>query len=432
MDVARISRVRGLTVISLLSSLLALSACGITNTFSSNSDSQATDSCAGTAIPNSFIVKWKNGAITQENAENREALERDIIAPNRDQIDYAENDHIIHTAPIPVEQIAAIVTQSSAANSWGQTKVSAQTAWSENALGNGVIVAVVDSGADITHPQLKNQLAVNPNEILNGIDDDKNGYIDDINGWDFSGIDPSNPSFNGTGAITDGAGHGTHVSGIILADSSAGPVQGLATQAKLLPLRFMDANGDGLVSNAVLAINYAVARGAKVINASWGGGGCTRTLQQAILNAGAKGVMFISASGNGDSVGRGLNLDTSPVFPAAYGISTQITVGSSGSTDVMSGFSNYSSTLVNILAPGEQIYSTWPGGNTAILDGTSMATPFVSGAAAILMSYRPKATVDQIRTALLNSVDVFGYPTSSGGRLNIAKALVALAQVVQP
>ena len=431
MDVAGAFRLRGLAIISLSFPLVALSACGLNNTITNDSQVQA-DSCATTAVPNSFIVKWKSGAITQENAENREALERDLIRPNKSEIDYAENDHTIHVAPVPILRDATVTAPSAVATNWGQTKVSAQAAWSQNLFGDGVIVAVVDSGADITQPQLKNQLAINPNEVVNGVDDDSNGYIDDVNGWDFSTIDPSNPTYRGSPNVTDGAGHGTHVSGIILADPAAGPVQGLAQKAKLLPLRFMDANGDGLVSNAVLAINFAVARGAKIINASWGGGGCTKSLQQAIANAGSKGVMFISASGNGDSYGRGLDLDTNPVYPAAYGISSQITVGSANSSDVMSGFSNFSPVLVNLLAPGEQIYSTWPGGITAILDGTSMATPFVSGAAAILWSYRPKATLNQVRTALLSSVDGFGYPASSGGRLNIASALTALGQVVQP
>ena len=184
--------------------------------------------CTGTALPNQYIVKWKNGDLTRETAASREALVRDVIAPNQARIEYFEPNHRIRITPPSQFQAESVVAQS---NDWGQTIVDASGAWNAGAFGDGVIVAVVDSGADITHPQLANQLAANPGETgtdasgrdkaSNGVDDDGNGLIDDAYGYDFVASAPLKD---------DGNGHGTHVSGIILADPAKGMVKGIRVQ----------------------------------------------------------------------------------------------------------------------------------------------------------------------------------------------------------
>jgi len=378
--------------------------------------------CSTTAIPNQFVINWKDGTTTVERATDRETLRRELLEPNADDIDFAEQDYVVKldrpaiamATPPPVE------TQD-----WGQRKIGAPEAWAQGAEGEGVIVAVIDSGVDITHPQLSSRLAINAGETgtdeaghdkaTNGIDDDGNGLIDDVFGYDFDQMVPD---------VTDGAGHGTHVAGIILADHTKGSVKGVAPKAQLLPLDFMDDDGEGNLSDAIQAMDYAASRGAKIINASWGGAPCSESLSKAIQRLAAQGVLFVSASGNS-----GRNLDQFPEYPAAYGLSNQLTVGASVQRDITADFSNYSFSLVNLLAPGDLIYSTYPTDSAKYLSGTSMATPFVAGAAAVLWGLRPNATLAQIRTAIINSVDKGNYATASRGRLNLAKAITEILQL---
>jgi subtilisin family serine protease len=183
-----------------------------------------------------------------------------------------------------------------------------------------------------------------------------------------------------------------------------------------------------------LALDYAVnKRGAKIINASWGSESCSDSLKLALSGLEAKGVMFIAAAGNGDdNTGIGYNLDFRQLFPAAYPINGQITVGAIRSDGAMTGFSNFSQTLVHLLAPGWHIWSTYPGGGLYRMDGTSMATPFVTGAAAVVWSYRPKATVAQVKAAILAGVNPGHYSVSSGGYLNVRRALDEIAKTVAP
>lgn len=418
MEVARARSLRAFTYLSF--ALLGACSNNVETTASdfSNALRNPQAQCESTAVPNQFLVGWKDGSFSVEKAKDREDFIKKM-EPYKDQIDFAENDQIIRIEKPPAPAVSASVTTMSDTTTWGQDMVAAPDVWAQGVLGEGVTVAVIDSGVDLTHPQLQNQLYTNPGEIPdNGIDDDDNGLIDDVHGYDFAAD---------TGHVTDGTGHGTHVAGIIAADHNTGSVKGLAPKAKILALDFMNDAGEGQISNAIIAMYYAASQGAKVINASWGGAPCSKNLRNAIQALASEGVLFISASGNGDSRGIGLNLDVDPEYPAAFGLSNQITVGASSSRDYMAGFSNYSRTLVGLLAPGVGIYSTYPGNRIRALDGTSMATPFVSGAVALLMSAHPEASSAQIRSAILDSVDPGNYPVSSGGRLNIKKALTALS-----
>lgn len=418
-----------------LAGCLFLSACGYeVSSPSVGGVNKATDACASSVVPNKYIVHWKDGSNSIEHSKNERSLTENLIAPNRDQIDFVEHDFKVHIHESTiVENVTA--TSSTVPDSWGQERVGASDAWSL-AKGEGVIVAVIDTGVALNHPQLKNQLAINASEVVNGIDDDKNGYIDDVSGFDFMSRTPKvqdNPK---------ATHHGTHVSGIILGEHlTMNPsIKGMAPAAKLLPLSFLDDFGDGDISDAVDAMSYAASRGAKIINASWGGEGCSKLLEGAVKGLESKGVLFIAAAGNGDQHGIGYNLDNRQTYPAAFGASGQITVGATDSLNYMTSFSNFSRTLVHLMAPGSRIWSTvfdpgMTGGENhgyQIMDGTSMATPFVAGAAAVVWSYRPKATVQQVKSALLASVTSSAYPAVSGGLLNVRRALDEIAKTVAP
>lgn len=396
---------------------LALTGCANDAKTSSASITETKPACAATAIPNSYVVHWKDGTVSIARGYTRKDFEKEIFEPNKANIRIAEQDQMVRVSPMSAVGTASHVraydtvdAYSATDDQWGQAMIDAPDAWSAGIKGAGVTVAVVDSGVDITHPQIKNQLYTNTKEIPgNGIDDDGNGYIDDVHGWDFEGNQP---------IVADTAGHGTHVAGIILAEHGTSTVKGVAPLAKLLPLDFMNADGQGSIGDAILAIQYAADQGARVINASWGGSPCSQTLQKTIGEIEKKGVMFIAAAGNS-----GVDIESLPEYPAAFQSINQITVGASTVRDFTAGFSNFSFHLVQLFAPGAAITSTYPGNRIASLSGTSMAAPFVAGAAALLFSAHPGASVAQVRAAMLNSVDPGSFAATSKGRLNVKKAL---------
>jgi subtilisin family serine protease len=223
--------------------------------------------------------------------------------------------------------------------------------------------------------------------------------------------------------------HGSHVAGIILADPEKGPLSGVAPKSKLLQASFLDSE-NGSLGAAIQAIAYSAENGARIINASWGGRDCSATLKETIADVGAKGVLFVTASGN-----EGIDYDLYPAYsyPAVFNLFSMISVAASDSLDRLAAFSNKSFYLVHLAAPGSGIRSTVPliseSSGYEILSGTSMAAPFVSGAAALLWSARPNATVTQIRQALLNSVDNRNYKVSTQGRLNVEKALTEIRRI---
>ena len=274
------------------------------------------------------------------------------------------------------------------------------------------VTAVIDSGIDYTHPDLAANIWINRNEVAgNGIDDDRNGYVDDIRGWDFANND-NNP--------LDDNGHGTHVAGTIGAVGNNGVgVVGVAWQTSIMALKFLDANGSGSLSRAISAINYARVNGAKVINASWGGGGFSSALQSAITQFVSSGGVFVAAAGNESS-----NNGTTPSYPANY--TGVISVGASARTDTLASFSNFG-TNVDIVAPGQSILSTLPNNRYGTLSGTSMASPHVAGAIALLWSQNPAKSAAQITDALMANTDnVLRGSTSQFGRMNVGKAAEAL------
>lgn len=297
--------------------------------------------------------------------------------------------------------------------------IDAPEAWTLE-TGDGVIVGVIDSGVDWRHVDLAANIFVNPDEIPNNhVDDDGNGYIDDVRGWDFA---------NGDNDPDDDNGHGTHVAGTIAAAGNNGiGVTGVSWSARILPLKFLSAVGSGSTSDAILAVEYATAMGARLTNSSWGGIAFSQALRSAIEAAGEGGALFITAAGN-----NGLSNDVSPFYPASYDLDNIIAVASTDPDDQRSLFSNYGRTTVDLGAPGSDIVSTFPGNRYATASGTSMAAPHVSGAACVLWTAAPSLTHREVKDAILASVDAVPSlqgATVSGGRLNLDGMLSELDDV---
>lgn len=326
----------------------------------------------------------------------------------------------------PIQASALNVNDPMAAQQWAMNgssvaSVNAEAAWGRT-VGQGVVVAVIDSGIDLLQPDLKGQLWVNPNEINgNRRDDDRDGFIDDTNGANF---------LNNTGNVQDDAGHGTHVSGIIAAsvNNTTGGV-GLAPGAKIMALKVLDSAGNGSLNGAINAIYYAVNHGAKVINASWTMSFGTPALQAAVAYAANKNVVFVTAAGN-----EGVNNDITPSYPGNYRYSNVLTVTAVDNAGKLAGFSNFGATKVDLAAPGVNITSTVAGGTYEAWDGTSMATPYVSATAALVASLRPDYTAAQIVAQIKNTVHRTAALTGkvvSGGYLDTAAA-TNLAKYVPP
>ncbi len=285
--------------------------------------------------------------------------------------------------------------------------VSAFDAW-DRSTGEGVVVAIIDTGVDTSHPDLRPNLWVNTGEIAgNGRDDDGNGYVDDVHGFDFVFRD---------GEPEDNEGHGTHVAGTVAAAGDDGyGVPGMAFDARIMAIKLLDPSGGGGSYQAAEAIRYAVDSGADVINASWGSYGYSSAVIQAVQYANSRGVVFVAAAGN-----EGSDNDQTPLYPASYDVPNVIAVAASDRRDRLASFSNTGASRVDLAAPGVQIVSTWPGGGWEYLDGTSMASPMVAGAAALLVSAAPSLTVSEVRQTLMATVDPLasgGSRVASGGRL---------------
>ncbi len=326
-----------------------------------------------------------------------------------------EPNYLLFTQALPNDPS---FSQQWALNNYGQTggtancHINAAQAWDITA-GAGVVVAVIDTGVDYTHPDLGGQMWVNPGEIAgNGIDDDGNGYVDDLYGFNFA-QDNNNP--------IDENGHGTHCAGIIAARGNNGVgIAGISWGARIMACRFLGANGSGTVSDAIEAINYAVANGARILNNSWGGTGYSVALEAAIQNAKNNGVLFVAAAGNSAR-----NNDVTPHYPSSYPISNIIAVAATNHNDALASFSCYGKQSVHIGAPGVSILSTVPGGY-AFYSGTSMAAPQVSGAAALLLSLDPAMSLLELKDRLIWTGDAAGgltQTTVTGLRLNARNAL---------
>ncbi len=360
--------------------------------------------------------------------------------------------------------------------------IDAPEAWDETTGSTNVVVGVIDSGIDVTHPDLYLNVWINQGEIpvalrsqlvdtdaddritfydlnaaansafvrdsnantyidaidlltdpswADGVDTDRNAFVDDFFGWNFrtASDEPFAPN-----DPRDALGHGTHVAGTIGAIGNNGRgVTGINWRSSLMALKFLDNSNSGQTSDAVAAVNYATMmrvdqhENVRVLNASWGQSGSeSPALRTAIEAAGAAEILLVAAAGNGNILGHGINLDREPFYPASFDLDNIITVAASGSNDELAQFSNFGSTTVDLAAPGIGVLSTLPGGRYGTANGTSMAAPHVAGTAALIWSVLPSASVPEVRQALLENVKALpglAGATMTGGRLNAKKAI---------
>jgi subtilisin family serine protease len=266
--------------------------------------------------------------------------------------------------------------------------IGAQVAWTQS-QGDGVIVAVLDSGVQLTHPDLAANLWRNPNEIPgNGKDDDNNGYVDDVNGANI---------FTDNGNVDDDEGHGTHVAGIIAARAGNGiGGSGLAPNARIMAVKVLDANRSGNSSLLASGIHYAVDEGARILNVSINGDGTSSDLTAALRYATEKGATIVASAGNNSR-----NLDLTPSYPASSNEPSVLTVTATDEGGGIVGFANRGLRSVDLAAPGEMILSTARGSGYEDRSGTSMAAPYVAGALALLSAARPDLSEAELRGALL-------------------------------
>lgn len=305
--------------------------------------------------------------------------------------------------------------------------IDAPEAWDFSDGGRGVVIAVIDTGVDYTHEDLADNIWQNPYEIpSNNIDDDGNGYIDDVMGWDFVDRLSGNPDEDYEGQDNDPLdrhGHGTHVAGIIAAVANNGKgVAGVAYNSRIMAVRaaYMDQSGEGILesADAAQAILYAAENGADIINISWGDYVESAIIRDAIAFASSRGII-ISASAGNDSTG-------SRIYPAALDNPAIIAVSATDRHNNRATFSNYGN-WIHVSAPGKDIYSTKPGNTYGYLSGTSMATPHVSGLAALIISATPGISPLEVKARIMNSVDVMGSlegKNISSGRINAYAALM--------
>jgi hypothetical protein len=349
-------------------------------------------------VPGLELLKVHKGRTVEQ------AIEKLRRNPN---VLYAEPDYLVRPALKPSDPYFV--------NQWAMANIQAARAW-EVTTGSNVAVAIIDSGIDMTHPDLEQNIWTNPGEVAgNGIDDDRNGYVDDVHGWDFVGND-NDPS------DSESPGHGTPVAGVVGARGNNGVgVAGINWRIKLVPLRFINEYGFGTTSGAISAFQYARTKGIRISNNSWGSSLNSQSMYDAIKSLQAIGHLAVCAAGNESS-----NTDFVPSYPASFNLDNVISVAAINSNETLVGYSNYGSKSVDLGAPGYSVVTTTSGGATAYLEGTSIATPHVTGAAAMLLGLNPAWSYGQIRSAILNTarpIAALSGKTVTGGTLDLNAAV---------
>lgn len=348
---------------------------------------------------------------------------------NDPDVEYAEPNYILRLSPtkagaegiVSLAEARSSVSSNSTVGAMAQTTAPIQlaNAWQAETTGKAPpIVAIIDTGVDINHEIFRDSGAIwtNPGEIPgNGIDDDGNGFVDDVHGWNFVA---------NNGSPVDDDNHGTHVAGIVLGstqDILAYPLE--PAKIRIMPLKFLDANGVGTTSDAVKAIYYAVNNGARVLNNSWGGGGYSNSLIDAVAYAYAKRTVFVAAAGNSTQ-----NNDVNPTYPASYSVPGIISVAATTDTDALASYSNYGASSVHLGSPGSRIWSSLPNQMYGLSSGTSMATPFVSGIAAMMVRENPSLSAYQVKELILSGAQPIASlqtKTTSKSRLNAYNAVLS-------
>lgn len=402
------------------------------------------------AIPNEAVVKFKNGILSQSAILKLESklnfklkrwipntkfavIEFNQVSKGKEltrvqnlmlagEIDIAEPNWIYNISQIPNDPEYSKLwglnnTGSNDPSSVGiaGVDISSEKAWDIQTGNKNLTVAVIDTGVAYNHHDLKDNIWVNivEKEGQPGIDDDENGYIDDIYGYDF---------FNNDSDPIDDNGHGSHCSGIIGAKGNNGiGITGINWNTQIMAIKVFSNDGRGGPLDKILqAIRYATKMGAKIINNSWGGNFYSKILEQEIREAGEKGVLFIAAAGNEKS-----NNDSIPVYPASYKLPNMISVAAVDNKGERATFSNYGRKTVHVAAPGESIYSVYPKKTEPTegyeyLSGTSMATPHVTGIAALLLSNEPNLTPEEVKNRLI----LTSKPMNTLNKISISRGMV--------
>ncbi|MCK5510410.1 S8 family serine peptidase, partial [Candidatus Parcubacteria bacterium] len=339
-------------------------------------------------------------------------------------LDLEKNSNIEFAEPNYSYKAVIIPSDTYYGNQWYLQKIKAPEAWNTTRESGDKIIAIIDSGVQINHPDLKENIWINNKEIPgNNIDDDDNGFIDDINGWDFVSNTPDpNPKFE-EGYTSAGILHGTIVAGVAAASgNNASGVSGVTWRARIMPLRVLDGKGEGDTNNVVKAVDYAVTNGADIINFSFVGFGNSRALERAIRRAYTAGVIVVAAAGNEQDDGDGYSLDETPMYPACHdgnlGENMVIGVAATDALDQKASFSSYGFKCVDVSAPGVSIFSTSvynpeksniEYGYNKYYDGywsgTSMATPMVSAVASLVSATAPGFNRNEIIAAIVDNSD---------------------------
>jgi len=393
-------------------------------------------------VADEILVKFKNlsNPVTIKIAQAEDLNEFLNYYNSLSEIDYAEPNYIYKASIIPSDTLFN--------NQWYLQKIKAVEAWDTTRESPNIVIAILDSGVQINHPDLASNIWVNKKEVAgNNIDDDKNGFIDDINGWDFvNNVPDPAPKFK-TGFTEDGILHGTIIAGIAAASgNNAAGIAGITWKAKIMPLKVLDDKGDGSASKVIKAIDYAIANGANIINLSFVGFGYSKGLDDAVKRAYDAGLIIVAAGGNEVGQGDGYYLDETPMYPAcldgANGENRVIGVAATDTMDQKATFSSFGIKCIDIAAPGVSVFSTvvyspdnYIGDQPfnkyydGYWSGTSVAVPMVSGALALIEGANPALNREEILKALLDNTDNISRvnPNYLGklgkGRLNVASSV---------